>query len=67
MKTINDYPEVLTVENIKEILQIGRKSAYRLIEQNKVKYFRIGNVIRVPRQCLVDYLESVRAKENTEC
>jgi excisionase family DNA binding protein len=67
MKTINDYPEVLTVENIKEILQIGRKSAYRLIEQNKVKHFRIGNVIRVPRQCLVDYLESVRAKENTEC
>ena len=56
-----------TVENIKEILQIGRKSAYRLIEQNKIKHFRIGTIIRVPRQCLIDYLESVRAKEKSEC
>ena len=63
MKTIHDYPDVLTVENVKEILQIGRKSAYRLIEQNKLRHFRIGTIIRIPKQCLIDYLDAVARGE----
>ncbi len=67
MKWISEYPDVLTVENVKEILNIGRKSAYRLIEENKIRHFRIGTIIRIPKQCLIDYLKEYDAKENTEC
>lgn len=67
MKWISEYPDVLTVENVKEILNIGRKSAYRLIEENKIRHFRIGTIIRIPKQCLIDYLKEYGAKENTEC
>lgn len=66
-KWINEYPDVLTVENVKEILNIGRKSAYRLIEQNRIQHFRIGAVIRIPKQCLIDFLNEYGAKENTKC
>ena len=66
-KQINNYPDVLTVENVKEILGIGRKSAYRLIEANEIRHFRIGTLIRIPKQCLIDYLNARGARENTKC
>ena len=67
MKHIDQYPDVLTVENVKEILQIGRKSAYRLVEQNRIKHFRIGVIIRIPKQCLIDFLDEVANKEKPKC
>jgi excisionase family DNA binding protein len=66
-KYIRDYPDVLTVEEVKEILQIGRKSAYRLIENNEIQHFRIGTKIRIPKQCLIDYLNKRGAKEESSC
>ena len=66
MKHIDQYPDVLTVENVKEILQIGRKSAYRLVEQNKIKYFKIGTIIRIPKQCLIDYINECANEARTD-
>lgn len=66
-KHIDEYPDVLTVENVKEILQIGRKSAYRLVEQNRIRHFRIGGIIRIPKQCLIDFLNEVANKEKSKC
>jgi excisionase family DNA binding protein len=66
-KYIRDYPDVLTVEDVKEILQIGRKTAYRLIDENKIQHFRIGTKIRIPKQCLVNYLNKHGAKEESLC
>ena len=67
LKHISDYPDVLTVEEVKEILQIGRKSAYRLIENNEIQHFRIGTKIRIPKQCLIDYLNKRGAQEESSC
>ncbi len=66
-KRICDYPDVLTVEEVKEILQIGRKTAYRLMEANEIQHFRIGTKIRIPKQCLLDYLNKCGAKEDIPC
>jgi excisionase family DNA binding protein len=67
LKHISDYPDVLTVEEVKEILQIGRKSAYRLIETNEIQHFRIGTKIRIPKQCLIDYLNKCGAQGEQSC
>ena len=66
-KHIRDYPDVLTVEEVKEILQIGRKSAYRLIENNEIQHFRLGTKIRIPKQCLIDYLNKRGAQGESSC
>ena len=66
-KHIRDYPDVLTVEEVKEILQIGRKSAYRLIEENKIQHFKIGTKIRIPKQCLINFLNERGAQEDSVC
>jgi excisionase family DNA binding protein len=67
MKHINDYPDVLTVEQVKEILQIGRRSTYKLIEANEIRHFKIGNKLRIPKQCLLDYLNRCTVQEDKPC
>lgn len=66
-KHICDYPDVLTVEEVKEILQIGRRTAYRLIERNELQHFKIGTKIRIPKQCLINYLNRHVAQEDSSC
>lgn len=65
-KHISNYPDVLTVEEVKEILQIGR-STYRLIEANEIQHFMIGMKIRIPKQCMIDYLNKRGAQEVSVC
>lgn len=67
MKHINDYPDVLTVEQVKEILQTGRRSVYKLIEANEIRHFKIGNKLRIPKQCLLEYLNRCTLQEDKKC
>ena len=57
---LKEYPDVLTVEQVAQILNIGIKAAYRLVNSQEIGYRRIGKSIRVPKVCVVDYLVSSR-------
>jgi len=53
----NNIPDILTINNLQEILKIGRSTAYKLIGNNKIRYFRVGNAIRIPKAALMEYVE----------
>ena len=57
---LKEYPDVLTVEQVAQILNIGINAAYRLVSSQEIGYRRIGKSIRVPKVCVVDYLVSSR-------
>lgn len=57
---LKDYPDVLTVLQVSEILRTGKNTAYALIRGNMIGHKRIGRRYLVPKSCLVDYLESAR-------
>ena len=57
MKLIEEYPDVLKVDDVKEILQIGRNSAYNFIYDNRIPHIKIGKNIRIYKQNLVKFLE----------
>lgn len=61
---LNHYPDVLTVNQVAEILGIGRNAAYQLVRSHEIGSKRIGKSIRVPKLCLVDYLTSARYQAN---
>ncbi len=48
---------LLTVEEMAEILRIGRSSAYELCRQNEIPVIRIGRSIRIPKKALLDWIE----------
>ncbi|MGM1049997.1 MAG: helix-turn-helix domain-containing protein [Bacillota bacterium] len=45
---LHDYPEVITVEDLLDILLIGRNSAYRLLKSGEIKSIKIGHTYRIP-------------------
>lgn len=56
----NEYPDILTVAQVAEALNIGKNSAYRLVNEKAIGCKHIGRKIIIPKKCLVDYALSAR-------
>lgn len=50
------YPDILTVSQMQECLQIGRSAAYALLHTGNVNFLKIGNSIRIPKRSLLDFI-----------
>lgn len=59
-----EYPDILTVHQLAQALDIGINNAYQLIHSNAIGYKRIGRKIIIPKVCLVDYVNSARYTVN---
>lgn len=55
---LSDFGDVLTVEDLSKILQIGRNKAYSLLKDGKIQSFRIGKIHKIPKNSLVLFLEN---------
>ena len=56
MMMFKDYPDVVSVDILQEMLGICRKNAYLLVKQNKIHSARIGRRYKIPKLCVVEYL-----------
>ena len=52
--------EILTVEELMELLYIGKNTAYDLLRSGQIKAFRIGKVWKVPREAITEFVISQR-------
>jgi excisionase family DNA binding protein len=52
----NDYKDVVTVEELAEMLKIGRNTAYELVRANIIKSVRVGRSIRIAKAAVIAYL-----------
>ena len=52
----DNFPDVLTVEEMQKALSIGRTYAYRLISSGAIKHWKIGRAIKIPKHFLIDYI-----------
>ncbi len=59
MKNINEYPEVITVEQMCEILHIGKFKAYELLKSNTIKCMRIGKKFIIPRASVEGLIDNI--------
>ncbi len=57
--TPDNLPVVLSVQQLAEVLQIGRNSAYDLVKSGQIRSIRIGRTIRIPQSALFDYLNQL--------
>lgn len=55
---MNMHQEVYTVQELAELLHIGRNAAYDLVKSGKIRSIRIGKSIRIPRSALEKFLNS---------
>ena len=52
----NEYGDLLTLEDMCSILSIGKNAAYRLLQREQVKAFRIGHVWKIPKKSIEEYI-----------
>lgn len=57
---IDNIPLLLTVQDLASLLRIGRNAAYQLVKDKAVRSIRVGRSIRIPREALVQFLESTQ-------
>lgn len=56
MEVLNDYPPTLDVSDIQNILGIGRRQAYELVNSGQFHVVRIGKRIKVSKNVFSQWL-----------
>ena len=51
-----DYPDVVTVQQMREMLNIGLGNAYELVRSNIIKSRKIGATYRIPKRYIIDFI-----------
>lgn len=58
--TISDcfksYPDVVSINDVKTMLNVGRNTAYSLLKNGSIKTIRIGRKYIIPKQNVIDFL-----------
>lgn len=55
------YPDVVNVEQLKEMLGIGITLAYRLVREQKIRAFKVGREYKIPKANVIYYLMNENA------
>lgn len=53
----NDYPDVVTVEQLREMLHIEKTFAYKLLKNNIIEAFKCGRSYRILKSTVIEYLK----------
>ena len=51
-----NYPDILSVAQLMELLQIGKVLAYKLIESKKVKAIKIGREYKILKNSIIELI-----------
>lgn len=52
----NQYDDLITVDELCEILLVSRSVAYRLLSSGQIKCFRINRKWKIPRSSVYQYI-----------
>ena len=52
-----EYPDVVSVSQLCKMLGVCKGNAYQLLHSGQIKYLRVGQVYRIPKLCVIDFLE----------
>ena len=50
--------ELLTIDQLCQILQIGKNTAYKLLQTGEIKGFRVGRSWKIPRDSVIEYVSN---------
>ena len=53
---LRDFPEVMSIEQVGQALQVSAKTVYKYINDGQLEYLKVGRAYRVPKVYLFAYL-----------
>ena len=51
-----DYDDIIAVEELCEILKIGKNGAYELLSSGQIKATRIGRIWKIPKRAVEEFI-----------
>ena len=57
-KIFENYPDVVSIEELQDMLHIGRNAAYDIVKEGKIKTIRIGKRYINPKTSVINFLET---------
>lgn len=54
---LKDYPDVMNIQQMCEVLGISTKTGYKLLKDGKIEYLKIGRAYRIPKAHVLRYLK----------
>ncbi len=51
-----NYPDVVNVEELTKMLDIGITLAYRLVKKGKIQSLKVGRAYKIPKAHVISYL-----------
>ena len=55
---LDNYNDVLTVDEVCEVLRIGKNTVYKLLQSCQLKSKKIGKNYKIPKLYIIEYLNS---------
>ena len=58
-----DYPDIVTVKQLREMLGISRQLAYKLINCGEIQAVKIGTSLKIPKISVINYVLGEEVKQ----
>ncbi|MFR8778478.1 MAG: helix-turn-helix domain-containing protein [Enterocloster sp.] len=55
---LEQYNDILSVEELCELLHVGRNRVYQLLQSGELKGFRLGKTWKIPKIAVEEYIRS---------
>ena len=55
----NNYPDIITVEQLAKMLNIGKSSAYSLLQNNQIHHVKVGKKYIIPKTAVLDFVGEI--------
>ncbi|MDQ5983014.1 MAG: hypothetical protein RUMPE_00777 [Eubacteriales bacterium SKADARSKE-1] len=55
-RMFSQYPDVVSINELMDMLKIGKNTAYSLLREEKIKNIKIGKQYRIPKRYIIEYL-----------
>ena len=61
--TFREYPDVVTLDQLCKMIRISDSTARKMMQQNLIPHFYIRTTYYIPKQNIIDYLNSDHYKQ----
>ncbi len=51
-----DYPDIVTVKQLREMLGVSRALAYKLISDGEIQAVKIGTSLKIPKVSVINFV-----------
>ncbi len=56
----SDYPDVVDINDLTHMLNIGKNKAYELVNSNTIQSIKIGRKHIIPKFRVIEFLQNVK-------